>query len=135
VTPGVGIIGSSALERDRSTHRDDSDTRLMRVVRDYVLIKGGRKTSELRIDTLSTKITESNVKAIQLARIKGLHKKWGLDRKWVSEPMIYAHNMEKGAIFEHSVISHNGYVRRTYYIVVGRAFQPFAKWNFKKRKY
>ena len=103
-------------------------------VMDYLLRKGGFEISEKQFtDVLSKKRDTVDVMDIQIARILGLHEKWGLDRRFITRSeSIYAHRFENGAIFEQSLISYGGYVSRTYYIVEGNNFRAFAQWNFNK---
>ncbi|MFW9788958.1 MAG: hypothetical protein ACFFE2_17010 [Candidatus Thorarchaeota archaeon] len=134
LTPGVRVIGSHLLERDRGSEVADSKEDLKLAVTDYLLRKGGFQISEPQLtDTLSKKRDSEDIMEIQIARIKGMHEKWGLDRQFISRSItIFAHRSENGAIFEHSLISYGGYVSRTYYIVDGNAFRAFAQRNFRK---
>ncbi len=133
LTPGVKIIGSSFLERDEGINRSDTEHSLFQEVTEYLLRKGGFEiTEEQLVDIISKKRDSEDVMEVQIARINGLHEKWGLDRKFLSKS-IFAHRFENGSIFEHSLISYGGYVSRMYYVVEGNEFRAFAQWNFRKQ--
>lgn len=98
----------------------------------YVLNHGGFEVSdEHLVERISKKSDSQDVMEVRIARIKGLHEKWGLDRRFISRA-IYAHRLENGAIIEHSLLSYRGFESRTYYIVEGNNFRSFAQWNFRK---
>jgi hypothetical protein len=133
LTPGVKIVGSKFLERE-AEQRDTaySENELKLAVTDYLLKKGGfQVTEEMLVDKISKTRDSEDVMEIQIARIRGFHERWGLDRKFISKS-IYAHRFENGAIFEHSLFSYGGYVSRTYYVVEGNEFRAFAQNNFRK---
>ena len=134
LTPGVKIVGSSILEREpEETDDTSSKSKLKHAVTEYLLRKGGFQViEELLVDKISKKRDSEDIMEIQIARIMGLHEKWGLDRRFISKS-IYAHRFENGAIFEHSLNSYGGYVSRTYYVVEGNEFRAFAQRNFRKQ--
>ena len=117
-----------AQEPDRSDRVDE----VQQIVTEYVLGKGGFKiTEDLSVGKLSKKRDSPDVMEVQIARITGLHEKWGLDRTFLSRS-IFAHRFEDGVVFEHSLQSYGGYVSRTYYVVEGNEFRAFAQRNFRK---
>lgn len=102
------------------------------VVLSYVLNHGGFEVSdEHLVERISKKRDNEDVMEVRIARVIGLHEKWGLDRRFISRS-IYAHRFENGAIIEHSLLSYRGFESRTYYVVEGRKFRTFAQWNFRK---
>ena len=133
MTPGVKIVGSSVLEREsEEPDKTDSEYELKLVVTEYLLKKGGfQVTDEMLVDKISKKRDSEDIMEIQIARIMGLHEKWGLDRRFISKS-IYAHRFENGSIIEHSLLSYGGYMSRTYYVVDGNEFRAFAQRNFRK---
>lgn len=132
LTPGVRIIGSRALEGENETGRSGTEEELKQTVIDYLLRKGGFQITEDQLtDKISKKRDTEDVMEVRIARIMGLHEKWGLDRRFISKS-IYAHRFKNGAIFEHSLNSYGGYVSRTYYAVDGNEFRAFAQRNFRK---
>jgi hypothetical protein len=99
---------------------------------EYLQRKGGFEiTEDQLVDTLSKKRDSEDVMEVQIARIRGLHEKWGLDRRFLSRSVI-AHRFENGTVFEHTLISYGGYVSRTYYVVEGNEFRAFAQRNFRQ---
>lgn len=106
---------------------------LKEVVTEYLLKKGGFLVTEgVSIDKLSKRSDSEDVMEIQIARITGLHDKWGLDRTFLSKS-IFAHRFENGSVFEYSLLSYGGYVSRTYYVVDGNEFRAFVQQNFRKQ--
>ena len=134
LTPGVKIVGSTILERGQEEiDTTYSENGLQQEVTEYLLKKGGfQVTEEMFVDKISKKRDSKDIMEIQIARIKGFHEKWGLDRRFISKS-IYAHRFENGAIFEQSLLSYGGYVSRTYYVVDGNNFRAFAQRNFRKQ--
>ncbi|MGD9397891.1 MAG: hypothetical protein PVJ05_15750 [Candidatus Thorarchaeota archaeon] len=131
LTPGVKIIGSSVLEGRKETDRSDMEE-IKQTVIAYLLRKGGFQiTEDQRTDKISKKRDSEDIMDVRIAKILGLHEKWGLDRRFISKS-IYAHRFENGAIFEHSLTSYGGYTSRTYYVVDGNEFRAFAQRNFRK---
>jgi hypothetical protein len=133
LTPGVKIVGNKFLESpEEQTETNDSENELKLDVTDYLLKKGGfQVTEKMLVDKISKKRDSQDVMDIQIARIRGFHEHWGLDRKFISKS-IYAHRFENGVVIENSLISYGGYVSRTYYVVEGNEFRAFAQRNFRK---
>ena len=131
LTPGVKIVGSRVFEREpEAPARKESDLRL--IVTEYLLSKGGFEITEERlVDTISKKCDSEDVMDIQIARIDGLHEKWGLDRRFLHKS-VFAHRFTNGTVIENSLISYGGYVSRTYYVVEGNNFRAFAQRNFRR---
>lgn len=119
------------MEGERDSAKPETDANRQAVLA-YVLGKGGFEVSETSlVEMISKKSDSKDVMEVRIARIKGLHEKWGLNRQWISRS-VYAHRFENGAIIEHSLLSYGGFESRTYYIVEGNNFRSFAQWNFRK---
>jgi hypothetical protein len=126
------VIGSSILREDELSDKSDAMSRLKEEVTEYLLKKEGFLVTEgVSVDKLSKRSDSADVMEVQIARVTGLHEKWGLERTFLSRS-IFAHRFEDGAVFEHSLISYGGYVSRTYYVVGGNEFRAFAQRNFRK---
>jgi len=69
-----------------------------------------------------------------MARILGPDEKYGLERKFFfkKRPALHAHRFPDGTVIEVGLQSYSGYVSRTYYVVDGNEFRPFAQDNFRK---
>jgi hypothetical protein len=132
ITPGVRIVGSGLLGGERELAEPERTDMTKQVVLAYVVNHGGFEVSdEHLVERISKKSDSEDVMEVRIARIKGLHEKWGLDRRFISRS-IYAHRLENGAIIEYSLLSYGGFESRTYYIVVENNFRSFAQWNFRK---
>ncbi|MGY5853802.1 MAG: hypothetical protein RTU92_09570 [Candidatus Thorarchaeota archaeon] len=130
-TPGVKVVGYEFT----STRRESEDSPESEVTA-YILRRGGFlvRGEEAAVAEISRKADRSEVAEVYIARIKGLDEKWGLSRKFYQRhgKTVFAHRFEDGTILEYSVESYKGYVSRTYYIVRGQEFHPFAQHNYKK---
>lgn len=120
------------MEGERGPAEHERTDNVRQVVLAYVLNKGGFEISDKHlVEKISNKRDSEDVMEIRIARIVGLHEKWGLNRRFISRP-VYAHRLENGTVIEHSLLSYGGFESRTYYVVCGNEFQAFAQWNFRK---
>ncbi|MFW9890402.1 MAG: hypothetical protein ACFFER_19670 [Candidatus Thorarchaeota archaeon] len=136
LSTGVKVIGSRLLDADgeKIANEKDSQSKLLQDVTNYLVKRGGFLiTEEILVDTLSKKRDSNDVMDVRIARVVGIHDRWGLDRKFTRES-AHAHRFEDGTIFEHSLTSYGGYVSRTYYVVDGSHFHAYAQHNFRKSK-
>ena len=135
MTPGVKVIGASLFRDEPKDAKKASDESLESLVLDYILRKSGIAISEqTTIPTIYRKVKDVEVADVMIARILGPDEKWGLDRKFFfkSRQSFHAHRFPDGTVIEVGLQSYSGYVSRTYYVVDGTEFRPFAQDNFRK---
>ena len=135
MTPGVKVIGAPLFKDESKDSKKESDEPLESIVLSYILRKNGIEiTEQTTIPTIYRKVKDAEVADVMIARILGPDEKWGLDRKFFfkSRQSFHAHRFPDGTVIEVGLQSYSGYVSRTYHVVDGTEFRPFAQDNFRK---
>ena len=135
VTPGVKVVGASLFRDEPTESKKESEESLETMVLAYILRKNGIEiTEQTTIPTIYRKVKDAEVADVMIARILGPDEKFGLDRKFFfkSRESFHAHRLPDGTVIEVGLQSYSGYVSRTYYVVDGTEFRPFAQDNFRK---
>jgi hypothetical protein len=135
VTPGVKVVGASLFRDEPTKPKKGFEESLEYMVLAYILRKNGLEiTEQTTIPTIYRKVKDVEVADVMIARILGPDEKFGLDRKFFfkSRESFHAHRFPDGTVIEVGLQSYSGYVSRTYYVVDGTEFRPFAQDNFRK---
>ncbi|TFG28557.1 hypothetical protein EU528_11050 [Candidatus Thorarchaeota archaeon] len=135
MTPGVKVVGAPLFRDDPKDTKKESEVSLESMVLAYILRKNGIEiTEQTTTPTIYRKVEDAEVADVMIARILGPDEKFGLDRKFFfkSRQSFHAHRFPDGTVIEVGLQSYSGYVSRTYYVVDGTEFRPFAQDNFRK---
>jgi hypothetical protein len=132
-TPGVSVKGYEFTD-DSPEERISDDLESM--VTDYILRRGGFlvEAEDAKVMSILARKREPDVAATFIAKITGTDEKYGLARKFFPKRnrSIKASKFEDGTIIEYGIESYKAFVSRTYYVVRGWEFYPFAQHNYRK---